>query len=515
MAADGCHFFCLMTMAHDTPTSQRLARHAARHRSHRHPHPHPVGVPDRRVFLGLLALLVWAPLPLGSNRIWAIGILLAAALLLLLGTFWAWRGQAAAAVARLRPFALPLTLLSAMCLLTWFQTLPLPANWVEVISPVAAQAQTPAAEMTLSLDAFQTRNMGVLAFSFLAVFLVTVLSVRDATRLDRLALVLVASGVLQTVLGAILFSIKAEYRIFYTQVSHNRMIGSFVYHNSMAGYLCMCLSVGVGLMLARLSESAKAPIMTWKARVVEIIDFALSPKMRLRAMLVIMVIGLVLTRSRMGNAGFFTALLVVGLVAIVLARKTAPKTIALIASLVIIDVLVVGSWVGLEKVVERIQQTELSVADGGLSESIEARTEAARASLPLVQDFLAVGSGGGSFYNLFLSYRPASYGYSYIDHTHNDYVELAADYGLAGLGTLGLLVALTLWKTLQVLAKRRSVLPRGIAFGVAMAIVWLLVHSTVDFNMQIPANALTMVVILAMGWLAHAMPRGANTRPAQ
>jgi hypothetical protein len=39
-----------------------------------------------------------------------------------------------------------------------------------------------------------------------------------------------------------------------------------------------------------------------------------------------------------------------------------------------------------------------------------------------------------------------------------------------------------------------------------MAIVGLLVHSTVDFNLQIPANALTIVVILAMGWIAHALP---------
>jgi O-antigen ligase len=270
----------------------------------------------------------------------------------------------------------------------------------------------------------------------------------------------------------------------------------------------MCLSVGVGLMLTRLSDDA-LPAMTWKAKVVGVLAFILSAKMRLRLLLVVMVIALVLTRSRMGNAAFFTAMLVVGSVAIILARRTAPQTIALIASLVIIDVLVVGTWVGLEKVVERIQETELRTADGGLSESVEARTEAARTALAIVQDFAAVGSGGGSFYNVFLSYRTPQYGYSYLDHTHNDFVEIASDYGLAGLTLLGLLVALTLWKTLQVLAKRRSTLPRGIAFGVAMSIVALLVHSTVDFNLQIPANALTITVILAMGWIAYALPSGA------
>jgi hypothetical protein len=34
----------------------------------------------------------------------------------------------------------------------------------------------------------------------------------------------------------------------------------------------------------------------------------------------------------------------------------------------------------------------------------------------------------------------------------------------------------------------------------------LLLHSMVDFNLQIPANSLTIVVILAMGWIASELP---------
>jgi O-antigen ligase len=467
---------------------------------------------DQWVFVGLLAVLVWAPLPLGSNRTWAIGVLLVWLLVLLAGVAVAWRHALDAAHERLTLFKWPLLLLAGMVGLTWLQVVPLPAAWVGAISPMAAQGQEPTRWMTLSLDVFQTRNMGMLAFVYFSIFLVALLTIRNADRLDRLAQLLVWSGVLQAVLGAVLFSVKAEYRIFYTEVSHTRMIGSFVYHNSLAGYLCMCLSVGVGLMLARLSGGSSTH-QNWRARLVDVLKFMLSAKMRLRLLLVVMVIALVLTRSRMGNAAFFVALLVVGLAGIVLARKTAPKTIALIASLVIIDVLVVGTWVGLEKVVERIQETELRTADGGLSESVEARTEAARTALAVVKDFALVGSGGGSFYNVFLSYRTPQYAYAYVDHTHNDYVEIACDYGLTGLALLGLLVGLTLWKVMVVLAKRHATLPRGIAFGVAMSVVALLVHSTVDFNLQIPANALTMVVILAMGWVAATLPRGAAVTP--
>ena len=46
---------------------------------------------DQWVFWGLLALLVWAPLPLGSNRTWAVGILVVLVMMLLAGTVWVWR----------------------------------------------------------------------------------------------------------------------------------------------------------------------------------------------------------------------------------------------------------------------------------------------------------------------------------------------------------------------------------------------------------------------------------------
>jgi O-antigen ligase len=462
-------------------------------------------VQDSGVFVGFLCLLVWAPLPLGSNRVWAIGLMLLATVTLLGWAVWAWRGQLQMAQKRLTGFLLPSGLLAAMVALSWLQVMPMPEAWVKAISPMAAAAQAGARTMTLSVDVFQSQLMACLSFSYFCVFLLAVLCVRTADRLDTLAQVLVWSGVLQAVLGAVLFSVQAQYTLFFVDLLHDRMKGSFVYHNSMAGYLCMCLSVGVGLMLARLGDSPRiAP--TWKARLRASIEFVLSPKMRLRMLLVIMVIALVLTRSRMGNTAFFVAMLVVGLAGVGLARKTAPQTIALIISLIVIDVLIVGTGVGLEKVVERIQDTDLTDASGGKAESIQARTEAARTAVALVKDFALVGSGGGSFYNVFLSYRTPNYGYTYVDHTHNDYVEIASDYGLLGLGILGSLVALTLGTVLRVMAKRRSVLPWGLAFGVAMAIVGLLLHSTVDFNLQIPANAMTIVVILAMGWIASELP---------
>ncbi|MGB0128375.1 MAG: O-antigen ligase family protein, partial [Rhodocyclaceae bacterium] len=429
---------------------------------------------DGWLFWGLVGLLFWAPLPLGSNRTWAVGILVVWSQILLIGTLVVWRRSVDGAFARLGLFKVPIALLGAFCLLIWVQLLPLPEAILGALSPETLAVRRGVSDLLLSLDPHQTRIYAALSFGYFSCFLVALLAVRDGKRLEMLAQMLVYAGLLQALIGVFLFSTGASYTFFYFDVVHDRVRGTFGYHNHMAGYMELTLSVGIGLMLARLGN-AKMPQGTWRHRLVGVFEFLLSEKMRLRMMLVVLVIALVLTRSRMGNTAFFAAMLIVGVVAIALSRKMAPATIGLIASLIVIDIVVIGAWVGLEKVTERISQTAMTQEAGLKEESVELREDAARHALDLVKDFPAFGTGAGSFYNAYLRYRTPRDGY--FDHAHNDYIEIAADDGLIGLGILGLFVAATLAKGVLVLRKRRSSLPRGVAFGTLMAVVALIIHS--------------------------------------
>jgi O-antigen ligase len=462
-------------------------------------------VRDQWVFYGLLGLLCWIPLPLGSNRTFAAAIVIVWALVLLAGALFAWRNQAGALVDRLRPFRWPIIVLGLFVLIPWVQVFPWPAAVVGAVSPEALAVWDGVGAPRFTLDPHQTQFFAALSFAYWAVFVVALLTVRSNRRLDFLALVIVGSGVFQAIAGALLFSFGAKYTLFFSEITHANLLGTFVNRNHMAGYMELCLSVGIGLMLARLGNDSGGS-RHWRSRLRGAIDFMLSPTMMLRLMLVIMVIALVLTRSRMGNGGFFAAMIIVGIVYILLSRKTAPKAVVLIASLIIIDVVVIGSWVGLEKVVSRVQETSMTIEGEGREESVELRLDAARHGIDLIQDFPVLGTGAGSFYGTYLRYRTPRDGY--FDHAHNDYVEIAADFGLLGLGLLGAFVALTLATGVRVLVKRRSSLPRGIAFGSLMAMVALIIHSWVDFNLQIPANALTLLVIMAMAWCAAALPGG-------
>lgn len=284
--------------------------------------------------------------------------------------------------------------------------------------------------------------------------------------------------------------------------------GTFVNRNHLAGYLEMTLSVGIGLLFAAAATGERS--RNWKQQIRNLAALLLSGKMILRMMLAIMVIALVLTRSRMGNTAFFASMLIAGFISLVMYRAQAGSvrqmfvrrethgTVILLSSLLLIDLLIVGTWFGVEKVVARLEQTSISHdAD---------RVEVSKNTYQLWQDYAAVGAGGGSFHSVYPAYRPASIG-AYYDHAHQDYLEFLADTGWVGLGLLGGMVITSLGAALLAMRRRRDSLMRGMAFASVMGIIALLIHSTVDFNLQIPANSVTFMVVLALGWISLYLDR--------
>jgi O-antigen ligase len=206
-----------------------------------------------------------------------------------------------------------------------------------------------------------------------------------------------------------------------------------------------------------------------------------------------MVAGLVMTHSRMGNTAFFASLTLAGVIALLLTKKSTKATLILIGSLIVIDIFVVGTFFGVEKVAERLQAT---------SEESETRDEVNTYTLEAIQDNLFTGTGAGTYYTNFPKYREYDAGRSFYDHAHNDYFEFASEYGVVVTGCLLLAVLLVFISGIKAQINRKKPLLRGIAFSATMAIIALAIHSTVDFNLQIPANAATFMVILALGQIS-------------
>jgi hypothetical protein len=55
--------------------------------------------------------------------------------------------------------------------------------------------------------------------------------------------------------------------------------------------------------------------------------------------------------------------------------------------------------------------------------------------------------------------------------------------------------------------KRKTPLYQGVSFGAAVAIIHMLLHSTVDYSLQAGANSFTFIVILCFVFISANLPR--------
>ncbi|MBY6210495.1 O-antigen ligase family protein [Microbulbifer agarilyticus] len=112
----------------------------------------------------------------------------------------------------------------------------------------------------------------------------------------------------------------------------------------------------------------------------------------LRLCLAMMVIGLVMSHSRMANAAFFASVSIVGALGLLLIRNRSRSLTILLASLMVIDLMIVGSWFGMDRLRQEIEETSFSQ---------ETRDEVNQYGLSLIEQRPLAGTGASSFYSSF------------------------------------------------------------------------------------------------------------------
>jgi putative inorganic carbon (HCO3(-)) transporter len=459
--------------------------------------------PERALFWAFLLLLVWIPIPLGSNRAWAWGPLEAYTFVLLAAWLIVWalgRAQLSEVVRKAWPAWI---LLALWLVLQILHIVELPARWVEFLSPEAGRMHRLVAElgikretMTLSVDPYASQVSLLKSLAYSAIFFLVLALVNRRSRVLTLARVIVYAAVVQAVYAVLMHLGNVEHDYFGMRLRHgDSAIGTYVNRNHFAGFLEMSLAVGIGLLIAGLSDRSAD---SWKKFIRQTIEWILSPKMVLRLSLCVLVIALTTTHSRTGNTAFFSSLLVAGAIGIALSRLATRNTIVLLVSLIAIDLFIVGSWFGVEKLAQRLEQTTV--------QEVEQREDPAAYSLALIKDYPVFGAGPGTFYVTFSRYRGENVR-AYFDQAHNDYAQIASESGLLGLLLIGSFVVVALVSALVAQWQRRDPLMRGMSFACVMGVTAILIHSWTDFNLQIPANAVLFMVLLALGWISLYLDR--------
>jgi hypothetical protein len=149
---------------------------------------------------------------------------------------------------------------------------------------------------------------------------------------------------------------------------------------------------------------------------------------------------------------------------------------------------------------ERLADAKNLIVEGRLADDI--RVHRAADAFRIAHDHPFFGTGPGTFIFIHPRYEDGAFADN-AEPTRDDYLNCLDDYGLVGLGLVLFFVAGVMLKFFHPLVidnrwQDRVLVATGFAAWVA-----LLVHSLVDFNLHIPANALLLFSLtgLALGRL--------------
>lgn len=449
-------------------------------------------MPPTLLWFALLAVVVWLPLPLGSNRPWSGALLIALSFGLV--SLWAIRYAIA-------PYRLPPALRLARPALLWgwawvsyglLQTLPLPSIWVAGLNPSAYQLyQTAYSALNLPMPTWLPLSVNVAATAwataqataYLILFFLVLVLAHDTQRFKTLALTFLTVAACNATYGLLVAFEGADSALRITPyLGHSMVSGTYVNRNHFAGLMILILPLGMALL--RIQADTEMRAASWRGHWADALHFSLDAGGRLLLLCLLIMLGLIFSNSRGG-------LLALGLAFIFLAirlRRHHITNVALpwIAGGIFLSLLLL--WLG----------------DGGLSErfSQQGFTDSQRPllwanALSYSREFWLTGSGAGTFAEVFPAYKSAALGTALFEHAHNDYLETLAESGLIGtLLLLGFLVS-----ALRVILRpnRRHLTVYYLALGSLAGITALLIHGFVDFNLRIPANAAYFYLLLGLG----------------
>ena len=136
-------------------------------------------------------------------------------------------------------------------------------------------------------------------------------------------------------------------------------------------------------------------------------------------------------------------------------------------------------------------------------QGLQQRLITTQSMFPMLADYPVTGVGWGNFRYLYPRYVPTEWdGVSSSGYSHNDWIEAGTETGYPGLTIICAAFLIYIYHMTRLWLKRRNLHAVGIGAGVLTGLLAISFHSFFDFNMQIPANPLTLAAILGIGYSA-------------
>jgi O-antigen ligase len=409
----------------------------------------PDGLLDQIAFYGLLTSLGFGPLAFGAVEPWAIFVLETSAALLL--GLWIVRQ---ASLGELTVFGSPL------------------------FYPMGAFAALVFLQLIAGRSAYRQATIhGALLYCAYATFcFLGVQCLRKTSQIRFLAYAVCGYGFLVAAFG-LLQSLSSDGGLYWIRVprSGGWIYGPYVNHNHYAGLMELLVPIPLVLAFSQWGRGRRQKGLAITAAAV-------------------MAATIFLSGSRGGMVAFAVEMAV--LAGFLVRRKKGRSTaLALGAFLVIVAGLL--TWLGgaeLSKRLASIQTETATEISGGT------RLAIAHDGLKMFARKPLLGWGLGTFPDVYPQYR-SFYTNLFVNQAHNDYLQLLIETGAIGFGIMLWFLCLTYYRAIKKLGNWETDVNGTVALATLLGVTGILVHSFVDFNLQIPANALLFYVLCVLAAL--------------
>ena len=243
--------------------------------------------------------------------------------------------------------------------------------------------------------------------------------------------------------------------------------GPYVNHNHYAGLMEMLVPIPLVLSLTRLASTKTRNIAAIAAAV--------------------MVGTIFISGSRGGMLAIVAELVI--LAALLVKQKRGLRTAV---GLGLFLAIVVGllTWIGGGELSRRIA----TVGPSRFELSSDMRSYINRDGLRMFLKKPVLGWGLGAFPVVYPQFR-TFYTNFFVNEAHNDYLQLLVEMGLLGFATMIWFVVTVYTRAVKRIGDWTGNISGAVALASALGLSGILVHSAVDFNLQIPANAALFYVL--------------------
>ena len=395
----------------------------------------------------------------------------------------------------------------SFALLAAWQLFPQPSGLVELISPATldlVRNSTPwhseSRWIPLSLRPFSTQQslMQVLACFGIFILVVTFFWSGDSRR--KLAWALCGIGVLLAIVGLYEHWSPSEKIYGFWESRHGGAhFGPFVNRNHFAGFMAMVIPVAASLMFVKGFSRPKRK----KRKKSDILH---GSQILAGCALLIMLASLVCSLSR----GGFIAASVSACVMSALAWKNADskragRICAAVFSVGFIFAILYAGPEFLSRLVDLYEDVTNPLETG--------RALVAQRTLVLFDQYPLFGTGLGTFTSVFPRVQTSELGRGLWVYGHNDWVQLLAEMGLAGILVSVTFAGLLGWLIYDRLKQEKTTSAWWLTVGAAASLCGILVHGLVEFNLHIPSNAFMASAVVGLACVSglSARRRGRRT----